>query len=113
MGNRLKGLALAITLSGTLAGGLAAGTIIGAGPAQGSEVRTELPPRYDQPWLNRPCKWEDSIQCYWNAGTMGNGRGHSFYAIRLGNTPKGGVRVAIVYWDREYNIKNGYVVSNW
>jgi hypothetical protein len=28
----------------------------------------------------KPCKTEDSSGCYWDAKTMGNGRGHSFVA---------------------------------
>ena len=29
----------------------------------------------------RPCEFEDSDNCYWDAGERGNGRGQSFYVI--------------------------------
>lgn len=28
-----------------------------------------------------PCQYEDSTNCYWNAQTMGNGQGQSFYDV--------------------------------
>lgn len=34
-------------------------------------------------WMTRPCAEEDSVNCYWDAQTMGNGRGHSFYVRRM------------------------------
>lgn len=30
-------------------------------------------------WMTHPCAYEDSVNCFWNAGTSGNHRGHSFY----------------------------------
>lgn len=33
-------------------------------------------------WRLRPCKFEDSRTCFWNAGTRGNTRGRSFVDIR-------------------------------
>lgn len=33
-----------------------------------------------------PCATEDSTQCYWDAQTMGNGRGRSFIALDDGLT---------------------------
>lgn len=32
----------------------------------------------------RPCATEDSTDCYWDATTRGNGRGHSFIALADG-----------------------------
>ena len=29
-------------------------------------------------WTERPCPLEDSVNCAWDAGTMGDGNGHSF-----------------------------------
>lgn len=29
----------------------------------------------------KPCEYEDSMNCYWNARSMGNGRGDSFIVI--------------------------------
>lgn len=34
-------------------------------------------------WMTRPCAEEDSVNCYWDAQTMGNGKGHSFYVRKL------------------------------
>lgn len=33
-------------------------------------------------WIFRPCPLEDSPRCWWDAGTSGNGYGHSF--VQLG-----------------------------
>ena len=33
-------------------------------------------------YLLRKCKYEDSPHCYWDAGTMGNGKGKSFVSLR-------------------------------
>lgn len=53
--------------------------------------------------VGRPCRSEaDDVNCFWNARTMGNGKGHSFYAVRMGH------RVSIIYWNREYNRKHGF-----
>jgi hypothetical protein len=59
--------------------------------------------------VTTPCPYEDSMNCYWDAGTAGNGRGHSFYSIRIGRMTQHGVRVqdCITYWDRAYNRKYG------
>ena len=37
-------------------------------------------------WMTRPCKTEDSVNCYWNAQRMGNGLGRSFYARLMPHT---------------------------
>lgn len=29
----------------------------------------------------RPCQYEDSTWCYWDAGARGNGQGHSFISL--------------------------------
>lgn len=34
-------------------------------------------------YLLRPCHWEDSHGCYWDAGAMGNGRGWSFVSVHV------------------------------
>lgn len=52
----------------------------------------------------RPCLEEDSINCYWNARSQGNGQGHSFYSIRVGG------RDCIIYWDRHYNRRHGHCI---
>lgn len=52
--------------------------------------------------VSTPCPEEDSVNCYWDAGTAGNGRGHSFYSIRVG------ARDCVIYWDRAYNRSHGH-----
>lgn len=54
-------------------------------------------------WLITPCKYEDSRNCYWNAGEAGNGRGHSFYSIPV----KGG-GTCVVYWQNRYAKRHNY-----
>lgn len=36
------------------------------------------------PHMPRPCKYEDSNNCFWDARHMGNGRGKSFIVNRAG-----------------------------
>lgn len=46
-----------------------------------------------------PCKFEDSTNCFWDAGTQGNGHGHSFWTDRDGHVsyldPRFGFAVAM------------------
>jgi hypothetical protein len=49
----------------------------------------------------RACEEEDSVNCFWNARTMGNGRGHSFYSVRVGH------QVCHIYWSTTYNRRHG------
>lgn len=35
--------------------------------------------------VNSPCAEEDSLNCVWDAQTMGNGEGQSFIALGFGN----------------------------
>ena len=52
-------------------------------------------------WLTRPCPYEDSVNCYWDAGVQGDGGGHSFFAVRVGR------EVCVLYaedaWARRHN----------
>ncbi len=45
-------------------------------------------------WMTTPCEVEDASDCYWDASSMGNKVGHSFYAVRVG-----GGQVCIRFWD--------------
>ena len=47
-------------------------------------------------WLTRPCAYEDSVNCYWDAGDTGNGGGHSFFAVRVRD------QVCVLYGDDRY-----------
>lgn len=51
-------------------------------------------------WNTTPCEYEDSANCFWNAGKAGNGGGHSFYAIQVGQ------KTCLVYWERAYGRKH-------
>jgi hypothetical protein len=50
----------------------------------------------------RACEEEDSVNCFWNARTMGDGRGHSFFSVRVG------AHTCIVYWNERYNRHHGH-----
>lgn len=50
-----------------------------AAPAVSAE--TTAPPARTH-WMRTPCAQEDSLDCQWNAGTSGNGAGHSFYRVK-------------------------------
>ena len=41
----------------------------------------------------QPCRYEDSVNCYWDARLRGNGLGHSFYSVRIGADD------CLIYWD--------------
>jgi hypothetical protein len=51
--------------------------------------------------VTTPCAQEDSINCFWDAGNAGNGVGHSFYSVRVGN------KMCTIYTDRAYNRRMG------
>lgn len=38
----------------------------------------------------QPCEFEDSVDCYWDAQSMGNGIGESFTVDAVGNVTYGG-----------------------
>jgi hypothetical protein len=58
----------------------------------GSAVAEAPSPR----WLTRPCAYEDSVNCYWDAGDTGNGGGHSFFAVRVRD------QVCVLYGEDRY-----------
>lgn len=79
---------------------LLAGGMLAASPAIAS---TPMPPAgVVKDAISRPCRYEDSINCYWDARSAGNGAGHSFYSIRVGR------KVCTVYRNRIYNRSHGY-----
>jgi hypothetical protein len=55
--------------------------------------------------LTRPCAEEDSPNCHWDAGTSGNGEGHSFSSLRVGHL------LCTIYDDPTYNHKQGYCTT--
>lgn len=70
------------------------GTVLGFALALSPVAAGQAP---DGPrWQTRPCKEEDSNNCYWNAQTQGDGMGHSFYAVRVGK------KVCVLYWQTKY-----------
>lgn len=50
-------------------------------------------------WTERPCPLEDSVNCAWDAGTMGDGNGHSFTVRKV---PHSRGLVCIFYAERDY-----------
>ena len=85
------GMMTAIVL--TISGNASAGEVIRDHPVVHGVIA---------PATGRACPEEDSINCFWNAGRAGNGKGHSFYAVRVGH------RVCTIYWDRAYNRTHGW-----
>ncbi len=64
-----------------------------AGVAVTGAARAEAPsPR----WLTRPCTYEDSVNCYWDATVQGTGTGQSFFAVRVRD------EVCVLYADDRY-----------
>jgi hypothetical protein len=72
-----------ITALVTLAVGVIAGAVLNVtGIATADTVQTPKPYYWSIP--TKPCKTEDSINCYWDAGVRGNGKGRSFWTGRDG-----------------------------
>lgn len=95
----MKLIILAAAMIGALFFGAHAATAQGSAPAPVLHGVLKIA-------ASTPCPMEDSINCYWDAGNAGNGKGHSFYSIRVGGLNSHGVRVVrdcIIYWDRAYN----------
>lgn len=107
------------TATATGLAGVAAGLVSGAilATAGISSATTQDPPDLGtdaRPILHgvvehtvlTPCRSEaDDLNCYWNARRQGNGRGHSFYVIRVGH------QEAVIYWNKRYNRKHGFVAD--
>lgn len=84
--------------------GFAAGLALGVGgiAAAGPSIQNpENPPR----WMSSPCKYEDSSNCFWDATIQGNGKGRSFYSIKVGK------KDCVVYWHNKFAKKNNYCVK--
>lgn len=54
-----------------------------------------------------PCAYEDSVNCWWDSGSRGNHRGHSFVA--LGHR---GTQVTLMYLERGYALLHDRVVGD-
>lgn len=68
------------TASALVAATIAAGFVGMHQPAETTQVTTvSAKVQHLTPWMKRPCANEDSVNCFWDAGTSGNGGGHSFY----------------------------------
>lgn len=55
-------------------------------------------------WMTTPCQYEDSSNCYWDAGKAGDRAGHSFYSIRVGD------KDCIAYWENRYAKHHNYCI---
>ncbi len=53
-------------------------------------------------WAERPCEYEDSVNCYWDAGDQGFKGGYSFIVRQI---PRTGV-VCVFYVDPTYARKH-------
>lgn len=54
-------------------------------------------------YLDHPCGYEDSINCYWDAGAEGNHRGHSFFAVEMHDGMGTVCRIYIAKQDQHWN----------
>lgn len=66
----------------------------------------------DQPtayWMRTPCEYEDSVNCYWDAGSQGNKKGHSFYVRYF---PGSAHMVCVTYAQRWFAKKNDYCTGD-
>lgn len=89
---RIRTLAVALTLVALAAStranneGRVTDLHLGESPAASSVSATTVhPPRHPW-WMQRPCRNEDSVNCYWNARLQGNGHGKSFYVRKMPHT---------------------------
>lgn len=85
-------------------GSFLAGTILAGGGAAvaASSGTPENAPR----WMTSPCQYEDSRNCFWNAGEVGNHQGHSFYSVRI----NAGMECT-VYWNNKYARKHNFCTN--
>lgn len=88
----MKVTLVALAATAVLAGGVSA--------VQATETQAVPQPRF----MRVPCAQEDGRNCYWDAGSQGNGAGHSFFAI-----PVPGGRTLVRYWDRDYGRTHDYI----
>ena len=95
------------TIKGLIIGVLAGVTIGGIPAMADDEPATDTGywglavPHY-QRYLVTPCKTEGSNNCYWDARSFGNKKGHSYYVIPVGH------KWCIQYWEPRYNRRHGY-----
>lgn len=75
---------------------------MGVALASTADTNSTPTPRF----MRVACAQEDSSNCYWNAGESGNGEGHSFFSIRVGD------KDCIRYWDAKFNRKHGFCVKH-
>jgi hypothetical protein len=81
---------------------LAAAAIIATGGGIAADAHTGESPHRHAVIPTTPCEYEDSVNCFWDAGSMGNGSGHSFWVIE-----KASGEVCIRYLSARYNRKHG------
>jgi len=86
-----------------IATALAAGIALG-GNAVAADATSQQ--KQDLPfWTHRPCQQEDSVNCHWDAGTSGNGEGHSFIVRAV---PGKAHMVCVFYTDRRFARHHDY-----
>lgn len=91
-----------------------AGVVVAVSAGLSAHASTGAKPPAPAPafWMSRPCPAEDSVNCYWNAGSEGNGSGHSFYVRWLNGHGANGL-VCVFYAgttkaDRAYAQEHDY-----
>lgn len=81
---------------------LAAAAIIATGGGIAADAHQAETRHRDVAIPTTPCKYEDSVNCYWDAGSMGNGSGHSFWVIEQASG-----KVCIRYLNPRVNRRQG------
>lgn len=98
----MKVTLVALAATAVLAGGVSA--------VQATETQAVPQPRF----MRVPCAQEDGRNCYWDAGSQGNGAGHSFFSIPVPSVMPGAPRTGtpcdyVRYWDRDYGRRHDYI----
>ncbi|MFT3872640.1 MAG: hypothetical protein QM714_08335 [Nocardioides sp.] len=81
---------------------IAAALILGGTAVISAGVAPEPNPPRTPWWMRTPCAYEDSANCYWNAGEQGDGQGHSFYVRKFPH------RTCWMYVQRAYAKKHDH-----
>lgn len=86
--------------------GVALGAVLCFGVPSSASSTQDEPTQYAQ-WMKRPCPYEDSANCFWDAGNMGDGQGHSFFAHKYDDGD-----LCVAYTQHAYARTHDWCLSN-
>ena len=87
---------------------LVASLLVATGLSVASSASADAPTPVTTWFAERPCQYEDSVNCGWDAGTQGNGGGHSFIVRQV---PGSARMVCVFYTERSYARTHDYCQS--